>query len=123
MPQNERVAVLGASPKPERFSNRAVALLKEHGHAVYPVNPRGGEIHGLKCYKTLAEVPLPLDTVTLYLGPKVSSEHADEIIAAHPKRVIMNPGAENPELAKKCEEKGIGVVQACTLVMLRHGQY
>jgi uncharacterized protein len=120
---NERVAVLGASPKPERYSNMAVALLAENGHAVYPVTPRGGEINGLKCYKSLAEVPQPLDTVTLYLSPEISSAHAAEIIAAHPKRVIMNPGAENPELAEKCRAHGIQVVQSCTLVMLRTGQY
>ena len=123
MPQNEKVAVLGASPKPERYSNKAVALLKQHGHTVYPVNPRGGEINGLKCYKSLAEVPQPIDTVTVYLSPEVSSERAEEIIAARPKRIIMNPGAENAELARKCQENGMAVVQSCTLVMLRTGQY
>jgi hypothetical protein len=123
MPQNEKVAVLGASPRPERYSNKAVALLKERGHTVYPINPRGGEINGLKCYRSLSEVPQPLDTVTVYLSPEISSARAEEIIAAHPKRVIMNPGAENAELAKKCSENGIAVVQSCTLVMLRARQY
>jgi hypothetical protein len=123
MSNNEKVAVLGASPKPERYSNKAVALLVEHGHTVYPVNPRGGLINGLKCYKSLKEIPEPLDTITLYLSPEVSSARAAEIIAAKPKRVIMNPGAENAELAAKCRENGIAVVQNCTLVMLRTEQY
>lgn len=119
----DRVAVLGASPKPERYSNKAVALLAEKGHTVFPVNPRGGEINGLKCYKSLAEAPQPLDTVTLYLSPEISTARAAEIIAANPKRVIMNPGTENPELAAQCRAHGIQVVESCTLVMLRTGQY
>ena len=123
MGNEEKVAVLGASADPERYSNMAVALLLEHGHTVYPVTPRGGRIYGLDCYKSLPEIPEKLDTVTIYVNPEISTRLAPQIIAVHPKRVIMNPGAENPELARQCEENGISVVQACSLVLLRTNQF
>ena len=123
MEKQKKVAVLGASPKPERYSNMAVALLLEHGHTVYPVTPRGGVIHGLKCYRSLSEIPDKLDTITIYLNPEVSTSLAPQIIAAHPKRIIMNPGAENPELAARCEESGIPVLHACSLVLLRTNRF
>ena len=65
----------------------------------------------------------PIDTVTLYLGPARSEPLIEEIIDAKPRRIIMNPGAENAALAEKAEDAGIEVVEGCTLVMLRTGQF
>jgi predicted CoA-binding protein len=117
------VAVLGASPKPERYSHQAVALLQAKGHTVFPVNPGSAEILGLKVYARLADIPATLDTVTVYLSPERTAALADEIAAARPGRVIFNPGAENPELAAALREHGIEVVEACTLVLLRTEQF
>ncbi len=69
------------------------------------------------------DAPKPIDTVTLYLGEPRSNPLIDEIIQAKPRRIIMNPGAENPSLAEKAEEAGIEVVEGCTLVMLQTGQF
>jgi uncharacterized protein len=119
----ETVAVLGASPKPDRYAYQALKLLHEYGHRTLPINPAFDEILGEKCYPKISNAPGPIDTVTLYLGETRSNLLIDEIIAAQPRRIIMNPGAENSTLAAKAEEAGIEVVEGCTLVMLRTGQF
>jgi predicted CoA-binding protein len=119
----ETVAVLGASPKTDRYAYQALQLLHEYGHRTLPINPAFDEILGEKCYPKISEAPGPIDTVTLYLGESRSSPLINEIIGAKPRRIIMNPGAENSALARKAEEAGIEVVEGCTLVMLRTGQF
>jgi len=119
----ETVAVLGASPKPDRFAYKALEMLREYGHRPLPINPAFEEILGEKCYPKISAAPGPIDTVTLYLGEERSNPLIEEIINAKPRRIIMNPGAENSALAMKAEEAGIEVVEGCTLVMLRTGQF
>ncbi len=122
-PSTKTVAILGASPKPDRYAYKAFELLREYEHRPLPVNPAFDEILGEKCYPTISDAPGPIDTVTLYLGEARSNPLIDEIIGAKPRRIIMNPGAENSALATKAEEAGIEVVEGCTLVMLRTGQF
>lgn len=120
---SETVAVLGASPKPDRYAYKAIEMLKEYGHRPLPVNPAFQEILGQPCYASIAELPEPIDTATLYLGEAHSTPLLDDIISAKPRRIIMNPGAENDALATKARERGIEVVYGCTLVMLRAGLF
>ena len=122
MSKRETVAILGASPKPDRYAYKAFELLREYGHRPVPVNPAFPEILGEKCYPKISEAG-PIDTVTLYLGQARSDPLIDEIIEAKPRRIIMNPGAENYALAEKAEDAGIEVVEGCTLVMLQTGQF
>ena len=117
------VVVLGASPKPERYAYRAQQLLREHGYLAVPVNPAFDEVAGERCYASIREVPRPIDTITLYLGEARSTPLVDEMIAANPRRIIVNPGAENDTLAAKAAAAGIEVVEDCTLVMLRAGTF
>ena len=117
------VAVVGASNKPERYSHQAVVLLAQKGHAVFPIHPALAEIDGRRAFKKLADVPEPLHVVTLYVSPALSTNLADELLAARPARVIFNPGTENPELEQKLAAADIAVVRACTLVLLRTGQF
>ena len=119
----ETVAILGASPKPDRYAYKALAMLREYGHRTVLVNPAFDEILGEKCYPKISAAPGPIDTVTLYLRAARSNPLIDEIIGAKPRRIIMNPGAENRDLAEEAEEAGIEVVEGCTLVMLRTGQF
>ena len=121
--KSETVAILGASPKPERYAYRAFQMLRDHGHRPVPVNPAFDEILGEKCYSKIADAPKPIDTVTMYLGEARSNPLIDDIIAAKPRRIIMNPGAENSALAQQAENAGIEVVEGCTLVMLQTGQF
>jgi len=124
IPEEKRaVAVLGASPKPERYSNQAIRLLASFDYRPIPVNPAFDEIEGLPCFPRLSEIEGPVHTITLYLGPARSTPLIDEIVGANPQRIIMNPGAENEELAAAASGAGIEVVQGCTLVMLRTGLF
>ena len=117
------VAVLGASCNPERYSYQAVLTLSEQGYAVFPVHPSGRAIEGITCYQSLGLIPEPLDTVTVYLSEKNSTPLIEDIIAINPRRVIINPGAENPELEERCRTAAIHVQKACTLLLLRTGQF
>jgi predicted CoA-binding protein len=121
--RGETVVILGASPKPDRYAFRAFQMLREYGHRPIPVNPAYEEILGERCYSLIEEVPEKVDTVTLYLGPVRSEPLIDEIIDAAPRRIIMNPGAQNPELARHAKAAEIEVVEGCTLVMLRSGRF
>ncbi len=122
-PSASRVAVLGASPKEDRYSFKAVRMLKEHGFLPVPVHPAGHTVDGITGLKSLDEITESVDTLTVYVGPNISSSELDKILSLKPRRVIFNPGAENPDLAEKLRKSGIEVVEACTLVMLRTDQY
>ena len=121
--KKQRVAVIGASAKSERYSNRAVRLLLEHGHEVVPVNPAVTSIENLPVISRLEDLSGHVDTVTLYISAGRSSALEDAIIHLHPKRVIFNPGAENPALRAALEANRIHTEEACTLVLLNTGQF
>lgn len=119
----ERVVVFGASNKEDRYSYKALNLLLEHGHEVVPVHPKLEEIKGIKVINDLKDVTGGVDTITLYVNPKVGESSAKGIIKLKPKRVIMNPGTESEELKKELEANNISVVIGCTLIMLKTNQY
>src|SRR4051812_36118029 len=123
MKQPETVAILGASPKPDRYAYKAFQMLRDYGHRAIPINPAFDEVLGEKCYPAISDAPQPIDTVTLYLGAARSNPLIEEIVATKPRRIIMNPGAENSALAARAEDAGIEVVEGCTLVMLQTGQF
>ena len=114
---------MGASSKKDRYAFRAFEMLREYGHHPVPVNPKYSEIFGEPCYPSIKNVGKRIDTVTLYLAKSRSDLLIDEIVSVKPRRIIMNPGAENPDLAQRAEVAGIEVVEACTLVMLRSGRF
>ena len=118
-----RVAILGASNKPERYSYKALKRLLEHHHEVFPVHPALSEIDGIKTYPSLDLLPRPLDILTLYVGPEISSKLAEKILTLKPGRVIFNPGTENPSLQSALAEAGIKIQEACTLVLLATHQF
>ncbi len=124
IPEEKRnVAVLGASPKPERYANQAQRLLAQYDYRPIPVNPAFAEVEGARCYPRLSEIGEPIHTITLYLGPARSTPLIEEIVAANPQRIIMNPGAENDALSEAASSAGIEVMEGCTLVMLRTGLF
>ena len=120
---NMRVAVIGASDKPDRYSYQAVELLQKKGHDVYAVHPRVKKINDLPVYPSIKDVPEEIDTITLYINSAASEKIKDDIIACRPRRIIFNPGTENPQLEELASQSGIATEQACTLVMLRTGQF
>ena len=114
--------VLGASPNSDRYSFLATSLLHENKISVYPFGIKKGMIDEIPI---LNEWPsqIPIDTVTLYLGPAAQTTYIDPIIALKPRRIIFNPGTENPVFAALAAENGVEILEACTLVLLKTGQY
>lgn len=123
MNASETVAVIGASAKEDRYSNKAMKMLAEYGHIAVPIAVATDAILGQKAYARLADVPVAVDTVTMYVGPARQTDLLEAIVAARPKRVIFNPGSENPDTYDRLKDAGIEPVEACTLVLLRTGQF
>ncbi len=117
------VAIIGASDKPDRFSYKALRKLLQAGHQVFPVHPKLENIEGQKVFPDLSAIATPLDTITLYVGPEISSKLEGALLAAKPHRVIFNPGTENAVLAEKLRAAGISTVFDCTLLMLDGGRF
>jgi uncharacterized protein len=119
----KKTLVLGATDNPDRFAYRAAHSLLRHGHDIALVGIKKGEIAGRSIIND-KETPVgEVDTVTLYVGPRNQPEWYDYILKLRPKRIIFNPGTENPELEKMARNKGIETLEACTLVMLSVGAY
>ncbi|HDR51950.1 MAG TPA: CoA-binding protein [Mariniphaga anaerophila] len=119
---NKKTLVIGASPKPERYSNKAIRMLREYDHDVVALAKSAGQVDGVTIQTEFPE-DVNIHTVTMYLGAKRQPEYYHQIINLKPKRVIFNPGAENNELRKILESEGIETVEGCTLVMLRTNQF
>ncbi|MCB0632278.1 MAG: CoA-binding protein, partial [Lewinella sp.] len=100
----KRTVVLGASTNPARYSHRAVGLLLEKGIEPVPVGIKKGEIEGIPILNGEPEVE-DVHTVTLYLNPERQRPYYDYILGLHPKRIIFNPGTENPELIRLTREQ------------------
>ncbi|WP_299104834.1 CoA-binding protein [uncultured Tenacibaculum sp.] len=114
--------VLGASLKPERYSNKAIKRLIANGLDVLAVGNREGVVENIPII-TEKEHFENIDTVTLYLNPKRQKEYYDYIVGLAPRRVIFNPGTENMEFIKMLESQNIESELACTLVLLATNQY
>ena len=123
MKSNQTVAVLGASQKPDRYSNRAVRMLKEHGHHVIPVHPKLETIENFPVVHELKDIQEPVDTLSLYVSPDRVDALIDQIVALKPGRVIFNPGTESKTAQERLTKAGIPFVQGCTLVMLQTAQF
>ena len=117
-----KTLVIGASENPVRYSNLAIERLRQHNHDVVAVGLKDGEAHGVKIQKKHEQFK-DIDTITLYLNPTRQKELYDYILGLKPRRIIFNPGTENPELEKLAEDKGIETIEACTLVMLSIGNF
>lgn len=122
MIKNKKTLVLGATTKPERYAFKAVSMLVDKGHSVLALGQNAGEVAGIKI-QTKA-IPLKnIDTVTLYLNPIRQRDYYNYIVETKPKRVIFNPGTENPEFYQLLKLNDIKVEVACTLVLLSTNQY
>ena len=118
----KKTLVLGATPNPGRYANLASSRLVSNGHPIVNVGLKKGEAGGVPIERP-ETIHKDIDTITLYVGPRNQPALYDYILKTSPKRIIFNPGAENPELEKMAQEKGIETIEACTLVMLSIGNY
>lgn len=118
----KKTLILGASTNPARYSYLVANKLVRKGYPIVNVGRKKGEVAGV-AIEPPDNIHDDIDTITVYVGPQNQSPYTDYILDTKPKRVIFNPGAENPEFAAQLEAQGIEAVEACTLVMLNTGQY
>lgn len=120
--KNKKTLVLGATTKPDRYAFKAINMLVDKGHSVLAIGQNAGEVAGIKIHTKI--IPLKnIDTVTLYLNPVRQRDYYNYIIETKPKRVLFNPGTENPEFYQLLQSNGVKVEIACTLVLLTTNQY
>jgi predicted CoA-binding protein len=118
----KKTVVVGASPNPDRYSYKAVQALVEHGHPTIAIGLKEGTVSGVPIARQ-PEDTSDIDTVTLYVGPENQLNWKDTILQMQPRRVIFNPGTENPSFEQMLENEGIEVEKACTLVLLATNQF
>ena len=119
---SKRTLVLGASTKPERYSNIAIHKLRQNNNEVLAYGIKPGLVNDVEIDTELLPYQ-DIDTVTLYLNPQRQTAYYDYIIGLKPDRVIFNPGTENPEFYELLKANQIEVEVACTLVLLSTDQY
>lgn len=113
-----KVAILGASDNPERYSNILFKRLLAKGHEVYPVHPTLDTLEGHKVWKDVQSLPPGVEVLSIYMRADRSEPLSDAILASGIPRVVFNPGAENPALEARLEAKGAEAMEACSLVLL-----
>ena len=114
-----RVMVIGASNDRRKFGNKAVRAFGRAGHEVLPVNPHETEVEGLRCYRTIAEVPGPIDRASFYIPASAGLAAARELaVRGDVAEVWLNPGAESDELIAECRRLGFEPIQACSIVAI-----
>ena len=122
MQQNKRTLIVGATPNETRYANIATHMLLNFGHEVVLFGIKKGEVREIPI---LNEWPInaDIDTITMYINPRLQEQYYEQILALQPKRIIFNPGTENVELVALAKKGKIETLDACTLVLLRTGQY
>ncbi|MGP1281724.1 MAG: CoA-binding protein [Parasphingopyxis sp.] len=110
--ETEAIAVIGASDRPDRASNRVMKFLQGKGFRVFPVNPTiaGEQIHGETVVGDLSEIGEPVDMVDIFRNSEAAGEAVDQAIAAGAKSVWMQLGVVNDEAAARAEAAGLKVV-------------
>ena len=112
------VAVIGASSERHKFGNKAVRAFLQQGFTVFPVHPTETEVEGLKVYRTVGEIPAPLNMVTVYVPPPVGLKLLPQIAEKGCDELWLNPGADGPQVVEKARELGLNVIQACSIVAI-----
>lgn len=110
------VAIIGASANRAKFGNKAVRAFAQQGYTVYPVNPREIEIEGLPAFRSIGDVPVRPDMVSVYLPPGALLKILPDIAARGCDELWLNPGTESDEVLAEAERLGLRVIQACSIV-------
>jgi len=119
---SKKTLVIGASLKPQRYSNIAINKLMNYNYEVVAFGLREGTVSGIEIDTDLMSYK-NVHTVTLYLNPKRQKAIYEYVISLKPERVIFNPGTENPEFQNILKQNNIFYEEACTLVLLGTNQY
>ena len=119
-----KTVIIGATPNSSRYAYLAAEMLTEYGHEFVPIGIKRGNLFGKDILNIRTKPGVEdVDTVTMYIGTQHQPVWYDYIIGLKPRRIIFNPGTENYEFEMLARAKNIEPIEACTLVMLRTGQY
>jgi predicted CoA-binding protein len=110
------VAVVGASNVRSKFGNKALRAYVDEGYSVIPINPHEREVEGLKAYRSVLDVPGPIDMATVYVQPDVALSLLDEFEQKKIPEIWVNPGAESDELLAEARRRGLNVIAACSII-------
>ena len=112
------VAVVGASNDRHKFGNKALRAFQAEGHTVVPINPHEEYVEGLKAYRSVLDVPGPIDMATVYVHPEIGTALLDEFERKGIPEIWMNPGAESDDLMEEASRRGLNVIYACSIVAI-----
>ncbi|WP_243305335.1 CoA-binding protein [Geothrix oryzisoli] len=113
-------AVVGASTDRSKYGNKVLRCYQQHGHEVYPINPRAPEVEGLKAYPSLAALPVKVPAISIITPPAATEQVVREAAAAGVKHLWMQPGAESDAAIRTAEDLGMSVIARgpCLLVVM-----
>ena len=112
------IAIIGASNDRAKFGNKAVRAFARQGFQVFPVNPKEPQIEGLPAFKSIADVPVRPQMVSVYLPPPVLLKVLPDIARRGCDELWLNPGTESDEVLMEAARLGLNVVQACSIVAI-----
>ncbi len=110
------IAIVGASTDRRKYGNKAVRAFKQGGWTVYPVNPGAAKVEGLPAFRSVAEIPGPVDRVSMYVPAPTGLAMLPDIAAKGPAEFFLNPGSESPELVAAARALGLNPLLACSIV-------
>ena len=110
------VAVVGASSDRNKFGNKALRAFQAEGHNVIPINPNEAEVEGMKTYRSVLDVPGPIDMATVYVQPHIAMQLLDEFEQKGIPEVWINPGAETDEMIATARKRKTKVIFACSII-------
>jgi predicted CoA-binding protein len=110
------IAIIGASNDRNKFGNKAVRVFRQQGYEVFPVNPKEETVEGLRAYKSIGDVPVRPQMVSVYLPPPVLLKVLPDIAMKGCEELWLNPGTESDEVLAAAERLKLNVIQACSIV-------
>jgi len=110
------VAVVGASANRSKYGNKAVRAYLQQGYTVYPVNTHEAEVEGQRAYKSVLDIPGPIDMATVYVPAESGRVVLEELAKKGVPEVWLNPGADDDDIVERGRTLGLNIVQACSIM-------
>jgi predicted CoA-binding protein len=110
------VAVVGASSDRRKYGNKALRAYREEGYTVFPINPHQREVEGIPAYRSVLDVPGPIDMATVYVPPQILIGLLDDFQKKHIPEIWINPGAEDDDVMREAKRRGLNTIFACSII-------
>ena len=110
------IAIIGASANRMKFGNKALRSYSANGYRVFPVHPKATEIEGYLAYRSVLEIPVSLDRISIYVPPETGIGLLEDIAKKGASEVWLNPGSGGPDLVNRARELGLNVIEGCSIL-------